>query len=177
MIVPDLVHTSRLILRRPIADYAPEIFNAYATDPEVAKYMSWMPHADVTQTEDFIHSLSESWDAETEFAWSIFQKTDNQLTGMITFRVEAFRAEVGYVLAKPFWGKGYMTEALVQIRNLAFSIPEIERVQIICDVDNPASARVMEKAGFEKEGVLRRYIRHPNVSQVPRDCLCYSYVR
>jgi len=70
-----------------------------------------------------------------------------------------------------------MAEALIEVRDLAFSLPEIQRFQLVCDVENPASARVMEKAGFEKEGVLRKYILHPNISDVPRNCLCYSYIR
>lgn len=177
MTAPDLIHTSRLILKRPIEEFAQAIFDNYATDPEVTKYMTWAPHAEVNQTIEFLNSLSRSWDAETEFAWSIFRKADNQLIGMITLRVDSFTAEAGYVLAKSSWGKGYMTEALVAVRELAFSMPAIERFQILCDVDNPASARVMEKAGFEKEGILRKYIRHPNISDVPRDCLCYSFVR
>ena len=51
------------------------------------------------------------------------------------------------------------------------------RIWAVCDVQNPASARVMEKAGMQREGVLRRWITHPNVSHEPRDCLCYALVR
>jgi len=70
-----------------------------------------------------------------------------------------------------------MSEVLVEIRDIAFSLPGIERFQIFCDVENKASARVMEKAGFEKEGVLRKYIHHPNISEEARDCFCYSRIR
>lgn len=51
------------------------------------------------------------------------------------------------------------------------------RIWGVCDIDNQASARVLEKVGMQKEGVLRRWISHPNVSSEPRDCLCYSRVR
>ena len=177
MAIPEEIQTARLNLKRSTVNHAPAIFEAYATDTAVTKYMSWKPYTDEGQVEDFIDSLSKGWEAGTEFAWCIFDKTDNQLMGMINLRIDSFKANGGYVLAQPHWGHGYMTEALVAIRELAFSLPEIERFQMECDVDNPASARVMEKAGFEKEGVLRRYIRHPNVSDVPRDCFCYSFVR
>jgi len=55
--------------------------------------------------------------------------------------------------------------------------PDIYRVFATCDVDNPASAKVMEKAGMKYEGLLRRYMIHPNVSEEPRDCLMYARVR
>jgi len=96
---------------------------------------------------------------------------------MIDLRIDQHRAECGYVLAKSYWGNGYMSEVLIEVRDIAFSLPDIERFQIFCDVENAASARVMAKAGFEKEGILRKYIRHPNLGSEARDCLCYSRIR
>ena len=55
--------------------------------------------------------------------------------------------------------------------------PEIFRIGSVCDVENPASARVMEKAGMQREGILRRWIIHPQMSDQPRDCYCYSIVK
>jgi ribosomal-protein-alanine N-acetyltransferase len=46
-----------------------------------------------------------------------------------------------------------------------------------CDVDNVASARLLERVGMEREGVLRQWLVHPNLSEAPRDCLCYSIVK
>jgi hypothetical protein len=53
----------------------------------------------------------------------------------------------------------------------------IFRVWALCDVDNLASARVMEKVGMQREGILRRWILHPNLSDEPRDVYCYSVVK
>ncbi len=158
--VPEQLSTSRLILKRPIPDFAPAIFEEYATDQKVTKYMSWKPHTDLSQTVEFVHFLSKAWDAETEYASSIFQKTDRKLIAMINLRINSFRADSGYLLAAPYWGKGYMAEAPVKIRELAFAMPGIKRFQIVCDVDEPAFSRVLKKAGFEKEGVLMRYFLH-----------------
>jgi len=175
--LPEKLQSDRLTFKRPSLDLAQQIFETYATDPAVTKYMSWTPHTDVQQTIVFLESLSNNWDEHREYAWSLFRKSDDQLIGMITLRIDSFQANGGYLLAKPYWGNGYMAEALIEVRDLAFSLPEIQRFQLVCDVENPASARVMEKAGFEKEGVLRKYILHPNISDVPRNCLCYSYIR
>jgi RimJ/RimL family protein N-acetyltransferase len=67
-----------------------------------------------------------------------------------------------------------MTEALSAAVAWARTMPRIRRVWAVCDVDNRASARVMEKAGLVFEGVLRRWAVHPNISPVPRDCTCYA---
>ena len=62
-------------------------------------------------------------------------------------------------------------------RSRLTSNSQVRRVWAVCDIDNRASARVLEKIGFEQEGVLRRWITHPNVGPEPRDALCYSRVR
>ncbi len=96
---------------------------------------------------------------------------------MITVRADAHRWELGYVLARSNWGKGYMTEAVKGLVHWAFQQPAIFRVWAVCDVDNLASARVMEKAGMKREGTLRRWSVHPNVSDEPRDSYCYAIVK
>ena len=70
-----------------------------------------------------------------------------------------------------------MTEALTEVVNWALQQPSVWRVGDVVDVDNVASARVMEKAGLEREGLLRRWGSHPNVGDAPRDCLSYAKVR
>ena len=96
---------------------------------------------------------------------------------MINLRPRHLRVEFGYVLARQHWGHGYMTEALSTLVDWALDQPKIWRVSAICDMDNSASAKVMEKAGMVFEGVLRRYFVHPNVSPEPRDCRMYAKVR
>jgi RimJ/RimL family protein N-acetyltransferase len=70
-----------------------------------------------------------------------------------------------------------MTEALAEVVRWALYQDTIWRIGAVCDVENVASARVMEKVGLTKEGILRRWIMHPNVSDLPRDCFSYARVR
>lgn len=70
-----------------------------------------------------------------------------------------------------------MTETVSALRVWAASEPDVYRRWAYCDVDNPTSARVLEKSGFEFEGRLRRWALHPNISDTPRDALVYSWVR
>ncbi len=97
---------------------------------------------------------------------------------MIELRIDTTtRAELGYVLARPAWGQGYMTEAVQTLAHLALHEIPVARVSAVCDVDNLASARVLEKSGLLREGRLRRYIMHRNVSDEPRDVYLYARSR
>jgi RimJ/RimL family protein N-acetyltransferase len=70
-----------------------------------------------------------------------------------------------------------MTEVVRAVNDWALAQPEVHRVWAVCDVDNLASARVMEKAGMAREGKLRRWAVHPNLSTEPRDFWCYARVK
>ena len=83
----------------------------------------------------------------------------------------------GYVLAKKFWGHGFATEALVFLVDWSLAQPEIFRAYAFCDVENPASARVMEKAGMVREGILRRWHIAPTLGPEPRDCIVCARVK
>jgi ribosomal-protein-alanine N-acetyltransferase len=97
--------------------------------------------------------------------------------GMLEARVGAHITDIGYVLARAHWGKGLMTEAVRALTDAALGSPEICRVQASCDVDNRASARVLEKSGFSCEGRLERYTIHPNIAAEPRPCFLYARCR
>jgi RimJ/RimL family protein N-acetyltransferase len=174
---PQTFDTARLQLRKPLPTDAEVIFRQYAQDPDVTRYVSWRSHATVNETREFVRSCLNAWAEGKSFHWVILQKADQQLVGMISARVESHRWELGYVLARPFWGDGYMTETVKGIIDWAFLQPEIYRVWAVCDVDNRASARVMEKAGMTREGTLRRWSVHPNVNAEPRDSFCYAIVK
>ncbi len=70
-----------------------------------------------------------------------------------------------------------MSEAVAAMVEWALAQPTIYRVWATCDVDNVASARLLERVGMEREGVLRRWLIHPSLSAAPRDCACYSIVK
>ena len=173
---PARIDTERLILRKPRREDAPVIFDAYAQDPEVTRYLVWKPHKNLQETEQFLSACQSLWRAGKDFAYAITLKENGTLIGMFGLHPMKMKIEVGYVLARPYWGKGYMTEALRTVIDWALAQPEIFRVQAICDVDNIGSARVMEKAGMAREGMLRRYALHPNISDEPRDVYMYAIV-
>jgi RimJ/RimL family protein N-acetyltransferase len=81
--------------------------------------------------------------------------------GCIGLRVDFLhsRGELGYWIGVPYWGRGYATEAARRLVGFAFDTLGLNRVHASCFSRNRASARVLEKAGLVREGVLRRHVR------------------
>jgi ribosomal-protein-alanine N-acetyltransferase len=177
MKAPETIQTERLVLRKPRMEDAPAIFQAYAQDPEVTRYLVWKLHQHIRETETFLERCLDIWEEGTNFPYVITLHENDDPIGMLEIHFTNFKIEIGYALARPYWGKGLMTEALQAVINRAFDQPGIFRVQAICDVENIVSARVMEKSGMIREGLLRRYILHPNVSDEPRDVYIYAIVK
>ena len=176
MRVPELIRTPRLTLRRLRLRDAETIFAAYARDRAVARFTTWKPHRSISETRAFLRHCEKRWKEGSGFTWAIVPH-GGELVGAISLRPNGFKADVGYVLARPHWGKGYATEALRAVVEWALGQRGIQRVWAVCDMENPASARVMEKAGLRKEGILRRWIIHPLAGKAPRDCLCYAIAK
>lgn len=175
---PDELQTPRLRLRRPTLDDANLAFETYASDQEVTRYLTWTAHATAAQTREFFQQAIDAWDLRMGHrVWLIERRSDGALLGSIGCSVWFHRIEVGFALAKQFWGHGYMPEALSRTCAAAFEDPRIYRVQAVCDEENQRSSRVMQKVGMRYEGRLERYAFLPNRADVPRDCLMYALVR
>jgi [ribosomal protein S5]-alanine N-acetyltransferase len=174
---PEILESSRLRLRRLVEDDAEAIFAAYAQDPEVTKYLVWRSTGNIEDTRHALRNATEAWEEGKAFNWIILRKKDNQLMGMVGVRVDGHKVELGYVLGRKFWRQGYMTEAVQAVVSWATKEEDVYRVWAVCDIENLASARVMEKAGMQREGILRRWSMHPNRSDEPRDCYCYAIIK
>lgn len=174
---PERFETPRLLLRPPTIADAENIFESYGQDSEVTRFLIWKPHANLEETQAFIQRSLAVWDAGSAFPWVLVLKQENRLVGMLELRVEGHKADLGYVLAKAYWGEGFATEAAQLIVDWALAQPEIFRVGAVCDVDNPASASVLEKVGMQREGILRRWLHRPNDGNRPRDCYTYAIIK
>ena len=109
-------------------------------------------------------------DAEEYISAALAAKLDTQYAFAIVFNgkvigsigvfrkenVHRLTAELGYYIAEPFWGKGITTAAVLQICSFVFQNTDIIRVFALPYAHNNASCRVLEKAGFQFEGVLRK---------------------
>jgi [ribosomal protein S5]-alanine N-acetyltransferase len=175
--LPDNFHTARLVLRPVAREDAGAIFDTYAQDAAITRFVIWRPHRDRGDTEAYVAQCIAT-PPDVSRTYVIVDRRGGDLRGAFALRHPApHRFDVGYVLARPWWGQGLITEVLTEIVDWALQQPSIFRVGAHCDVENIGSARVMEKSGLVCEGLLRRWLIHPNISDEPRDCLSYARVK
>lgn len=168
--------TERLQLRPPALADAEQIFARYGTDATVCRYMSWIPHRSIADTVAFLSRIASDNAEGRSFGFLIFSRNSGELLGSVGGAIEKHRVQFGYCLARDAWGKGYATEAASAFVVAALRLRHIQRVQAYCDVENSASARVLEKIGLEREETLRRYLVLPNLGNEPRDVYLYTKI-
>jgi ribosomal-protein-alanine N-acetyltransferase len=174
---PASFETERLRCRRTRPEDSPALFAAYATDPEVTRYLVWPPYRELAPLAAFVNGLVAEWDAGQGYRFELCLRGSDTPIGSIHLHPQGGPVSIGYVLARAHWGRGLMAEALRAAADLALAQPEVYRVSCFCDAANTASARVMEKAGLAFEGRLRRFHPAPNLGPEPRDCLLYAKVK
>jgi RimJ/RimL family protein N-acetyltransferase len=174
--VSGSIETARLVLRRPVASDARDIFERYASDPEVTRYLAWPRHTSIDHTRAFLQFSEEEWERWPVGPLLVFSRVEGTLLGGTGLAFEApHRAATGYVLAREEWGKGYATEALAAVVELAGSVG-VQRLYAICHADHRASWRVLEKCGFEREALMKRHSVFPNLLPEAADVLQYAQI-
>lgn len=150
------LQTTRLLLR-PFLPSDAATFAGYRSDPDVARYQGWEAPFSLPQARAFIASMEQVVPG-TPGAWyqlAICLRVTGEQVGDCAFRVlpdEPKQAEIGFTLARPHQGHGYATEAVGGLLVHLFGTLQLHRVRAVCDVENPASARVLERVGFRREG-------------------------
>ena len=172
---PRTIDTPRLHLRRPVLKDSAWIFEQYATDPEVTRHLLWNPHDSIEDTREFLGRCHEAWRDGTGFPYVIEWKETGAGVGMIDLRLDGHRGELGYVLARPWWGRGIMTEAVRAMTAWASKQRAIQRLFAHCHIENIASAHVLNNAGFTLEGTLYNYQIFPNLGEDAQDV--FSFVK
>lgn len=154
------IETERLILRRFRPEDTQAMYDRWASDPEVTRFLTWPPHADTGVTRQVIESWTAEYDKPDYYQWAITVKAQDDLPvgGIsVVFHDDRCRkAEVGYCIGRAWWRQGITSEALAGVIAFLFGEVGMERVEARHDVNNPNSGRVMEKCGMRKEGVYRR---------------------
>jgi RimJ/RimL family protein N-acetyltransferase len=138
--------------------------------------MSWTPHRTIDDTIDFLSRIVSDNANGRSFGFLVFSRQTGQLLGSVGGAKVDHRMQFGYCLARDAWGQGYATEAASAFVTAALQIPAVCRVQAYCDLENIASAHVLEKIGLEREGTLRRFMVLPNLGDVPRDVYRYAKI-
>jgi len=174
---PESFTTARLLARKPRVTDAPELFAAYASDPVATKYLAWRYYTEVPPLEQFLQQRINDWDQYNGIYNFVLCPLGTDVpVGNIGIHLHGRNTLFGYVLARSHWGQGLMVEPLKYLVDWSLAQPGIFRTWAYCDVENPNSARVMEKAGMMREGVLRRWHTCPNIGPEPRDCIVCAKV-
>ncbi len=150
--------TDRLRLRAPRMEDG-DAFHAIMSVPDVSRFSNLPDAPTRKQTDRTLKWMCEVFAKGKGCAWMIEEHASGNLVGAVRFNrieQEARCAQIGYELDPAFWGKGYMREAVEAVVTCGFSQFALNRIEAWTLPGNPASDRVLEKAGFQYEGTLRQ---------------------
>ena len=157
--LPTLL-TPRLTLR-PVRMTDAEDMYEYSRDPEVAKHVLWDAHTSIHQTRNYLRFLIRQYRNASPATFVIALRESGKVIGTIGFmwlQTDNRSAEVGYSLSRAYWNQGIMSEALKTVLEFGFTKLGLNRIEAQHEFDNPASGRVMLKAGMRHEGTLRQRV-------------------
>ncbi|MDR3318586.1 MAG: GNAT family N-acetyltransferase [Clostridiales bacterium] len=159
LIGTNIIETPRLILRRLKKSDAPLIFGRWAGDAESTRYMSYYTHKSIEDTYAFLRTVDYG-DPKT-FQWAVTEKANGELIGSCGgyFSDDPKVVNVGYILDRSRWGRGYATEALRAMNHYLLMDVGADVIASRHHPDNPASGRVMQKAGMRRDDTERGTIR------------------
>jgi len=156
-----VIKTARLLLRGFTLDDAPEV-QRLAGDYTVARNTLTIPHPyEDGMAGTWIRGLEEDEERGISLVFAIERDEDKQLIGSIGLSgIDTCHnhAELGYWVGQPYWGRGYASEAASALVGFAFRILRLNRLFAYRFERNAASERVLEKSGFQREGLLRRHV-------------------
>lgn len=144
------IETNRLKLRKLTKDDASAIFNNWANDPDVTKYLSWNPHKNINETKNILDIWLDEYVNPKTYRWGITIKDSGELIGQID--VVSYSRDgmpvIGYLLSKRYWNNGYMTEAFSSVIKYLFEDEGFASIRIAAANNNIGSNRVIIKNGF-----------------------------
>ena len=169
------LETDRLLLRRLLPQDAPQMYENWANDPAVTRFLRWEPHKSPAETRELLSAWAELYPNPDYYQWAMVEKATGQVFGSISvynallgepqqkakwpgLDLSGGIWEPGYCIGQKWWGKGLTTEALQAVLQFGFDTLNLNRIEAQHESDNPASGRVMEKAGMIHEGRLRQRV-------------------
>lgn len=180
------LETDRLLLRRLLPQDAPQMYANWANDPAVTRFLRWEPHKSPAETRELLSAWAELYPNPDYYQWAMVEKATGQVFGSISvynallgephqktrwpgLDLSGGIWELGYCIGQKWWGKGFTTEALQAVVDLWFN--QVGGTFLTCchAVHNPASGRVMEKAGF----VYHHNDVYHKFDGTPVECRCY----
>ena len=152
-----VLETERLVFRKIEPRDVEAVLKIYG-DPKAAEYDWFSPIETEEQAMKFIVHFNKEFEEQEEITWGIARKEDGALIGTCClgdFEEDARRSEIGYVLMRNEWNKGYATEAVKALVTFGFETMNLNRIEAFVTPGNDASIRVLKKVDFLQEGIVR----------------------
>jgi ribosomal-protein-alanine N-acetyltransferase len=157
--IPDLA-TERLRLRAPLPGDAAAVLSILG-DPEVTRYYNVPTITTLAEAQALLERLDQRYAARDAIRWAIELVEHNEMigsVGLLRFDFEHRHAELGYEMARRWWGHGLTPEAAAVVIRYGFSVLGLHRIEAGVLPGNDASVRVLQKLGFVEEGTRRDYL-------------------
>ncbi len=155
--IPTL-ESDRLIYKRIVPENAQDMYD-YSKCEEVTRYLLWIPHTGLAQTEKYIKLLQKKYDNGSFWDFGLTHKDDGKFIGtcgITSIDDEMKTIEIGYVLAPEYWGMGLAPEAARTVMKFCFETFGAEKICGKFMEGNNGSMRVMTKLGMSLEGIYRK---------------------
>lgn len=153
------LESDRLILRRFRIEDAQAMFENWANDPEVTKYLSWPPHDNIEASKNILEDWISHYGEDDFYTWAITLKENGDAPiGSISVVQKDDRIKqvhIGYCIGKKWWKQGITSEALKLLISFFFNEVKVNRVELRHDPNNPNSGKVMLSCGLKYEATLR----------------------
>lgn len=152
------IETERLILRKFIMEDAKAMYENWASDEEVTKYLMWPAHSDISVSQEILKEWTKNYTKEDYYQWAICLKENNEPIGNIGVVSQDDTIEmvhIGYCIGRQWWHQGITSEALGGVIGFFFDKVGMQRIESRHDPRNPNSGAVMKKCGMQYEGTLR----------------------
>ncbi len=153
-----VLKTSRLVLREIVPGDTERLYHYYS-DPMVTEFFM-SPIKSLQEAEEIVDASIGSFYQQRGIVWGLSETPDSPLIGTAGYEaISAYdsRVEIGYDLAKDYWGRGLMKEALEEMLRFSFDVLAINRIEAFILLENTRSVRTLERLGFTREGVLRQH--------------------
>lgn len=153
------LETDRLILRRYVGEDAAAMYENWASDPEVTKYLTWPAHPSPEVSQMVIDSWISSYSDQSCYHWAIVLKADGDRPvgdiAVVQMDEATSKAQIGYCIGRAWWHQGITSEALQAVMDFLFDRVDVRRIEARHDPRNVNSGKVMAKCGMKYEGTLR----------------------
>jgi len=184
------LETDRLLLRRLLPEDAEMMYQNWASDPEVTRFLRWEPHKNEAETHELLTAWATLYPNPDYYQWAIVEKATGEVFGSISIYNSLLGEpqqktawpkmnltdgiwEPGYCIGKKWWNKGFTTEALNALVEYWFTNTDSDWLACCHATTNPASGKVMTKAGF----VYDHDAEYHKFDGTPVSCKCYALTR